>query len=366
VPAEHLAEDGRPAPTDAADEAERDRARGGPVGRDGGTEHGAVPWAEKLPSPPLPAFPIDDGRYLELWERSPQRTPFSHPTFARALAEAYGLGLQGVAVEDDGALVAAVSAFEKRRGPLTAAALPPLCPVHAPVLAGPLRESEVNGRRSPLDRLIAEIAGRYDQATLALPPSYDDVRPFTWAGWNATPRYTHQLRLDGDLAAGFSGVVRRTVRQEQAAFVIEEDVRHAEAAIALTETAYQRRGEAGGIDGPAARRLAEAVMAAGLVRAFAAVRRGASSPEAAVLVATDGRTAYDWIAGSAPGPAMAVLLADVLGRLQRESVEAFDFAGANVPGIAEFKRKFGGRLTTTFSVRTVTRPALRMLDRLRP
>lgn len=256
--------------------------------------------------------------------------------------------------------------FEKRRGPFRAAALPPLCPVHAPVLVRPLREADVNARRSPLDRLLTDLARRYDQATLALPPAYADVRPFTWTGWTATPRYTHRLGLDGDLESGFSTVVRRTVRQEADAFTLEEDARHAETTIALTESAYRRRGEAGGIDGAAARQLATAAVEAGLARAFAATRPDASTPEAAVLVATDGRTAYDWIAGSAPGPAMTVLLADVLDRLQREGVEAFDFAGANVPGIAEFKRKFGGRLTTTYLVRTVSHPALQLLGRLRP
>ena len=63
---------------------------------------------------------------------------------------------------------------------------------------------------------------------------------------------------------------------------------------------------------------------------------------------------------------MSVLLADVLGRLAHEGAETFDFAGANVPGIAEFKRKFGGTLAPTFLVRTVRHPALRLLDRLRP
>lgn len=367
MPAEHVAEHGRPAPAGPADQAEGDRARGGPVGRDGGAEHGAVPWREKLPSLPLPAPLTDDGRYAALWERSPQRTPFSHPTFAHALAEAYGFDLRWAGVEEGGALAAAVPVFEKRRGPFTASALPPLCPVHAPVLAEPLGEAEVNDRRSPLDRLVADLAARYDQVTLALPPAYADVRPFTWAGWRATPRYTHRLRLGrGDLPAGFSAVVRRTVRQEAARFDVGEDARHAETAVALTEAAYHRRGEAGGIDGATARPLVSALVGAGLVRAFAATRRGSHTPEAAVLVATDGRTAYDWIAGSVPGPAMTVLLAEVLERLERERVETFDFAGANVPGIAQFKRKFGGRLQTTYHVRTVTHPALRVLERLRP
>ena len=62
------------------------------------------------------------------------------------------------------------------------------------------------------------------------------------------------------------------------------------------------------------------------------------------MVLTHGRTAYYWIAGSVPGPAMTVILGAVLGRLRSEGFESFDFLGANTPSIAEFKRRFGPAL----------------------
>ena len=40
-------------------------------------------------------------------------------------------------------------------------------------------------------------------------------------------------------------------------------------------------------------------------------------------------------------------------------------SGANVPTIAEFKRRFGPTLAPAPVVRRVTHPALRLLDRLR-
>ena len=79
----------------------------------------------------------------------------------------------------------------------------------------------------------------------------------------------------------------------------------------------------------------------------------------------DERTALDWIAGSRPGPAMTVLLAGVLERLAADGLERFDFGGANVPTIAEFKRKFGGHLVPYFHARHVGPPVLRLLDRFR-
>lgn len=253
--------------------------------------------------------------------------------------------------------------FEKQRGPFTASALPPLCPVHTPLLARPVAEADTHARRSPLDALLTGLAADVDQATFALPPSLPDLRPFTWAGWTATPRFSYHVRLGGDLRAGYSGTTRRLVQNEAAAFEVVEDEAHVGAAVRLMADAYRRAGGTLGLDEAAVTRLGAAVSEAGLARTFAALRAGA--PEAALVIATDGRTGVNWITGSAPGPAMAVLVDAVAHRLAEAGASTFDLGGANVPTIAEFKRKFGAALVPTPQVRTVTHPALRLADRLR-
>lgn len=311
-----------------------------------------------------PRLDPDDDRWLSLWERSLQRSPFSHPAFARALAEAFGLGLHVLAVEaDDGALDAGTLVFEKRRGPLRASALPPLCPVHTPLLARPVAEADTHARRSPLDTLLARLAGDLDQATFALPPSLPDLRPFTWAGWEATPRFGYHLRLGDVFRAGYSGSTRRLIANEAESFEVVEDAAFVGVAVRLMAEAYRRRSEALGLDERAVARLGAQVVEAGLARSFAALRDGI--PEAALVVATDGRTSVNWFTGSVPGPAMTVLLDAVAHRLGDEAIEVFDLGGANVASIAEFKRKFGAALVPTPQVRLVTRPALRLVDRLR-
>ena len=315
---------------------------------------GRVPWP-KLAAPAL--SPTDD-RYAALWARSPGRTPFSHPAAVAAYGRAFGLGAR-VVMLDDG--TAAVPVFDKRRGPFRAAALPPLCPVLRPLLAAPLAEAASHARDSPLDRLLARLDGQAHQLTLAL--ADDDLRPYLWAGWTATPRATYRLDLGGDLGAGYSSNVRRTVRAEADAFEIVKDDAHAADAVGLMAESYRRSGGDLGLDERAVVGLAEAFGAAGLARTFAARRGGAA--EAAVTVATDGRTAFYWIAGSRPGPAMTVLMGHVLGALAEAGVGAFDWCGANVPSIAEFKRRFGPSLAPAPVVRRVTHPALRLLDRLR-
>lgn len=305
----------------------------------------------------------DDDRWLALWERSPQRSPFSHPAFARALAEAFGLRAHVLAVEaDDGALTAGTLVFEKRRGPFTASALPPLCPVHTPLLARAVPEADTHARRSPLDALLGGLAETVDQATFALAPSLPDLRPFAWAGWTATPRYSYHLRLGGDLRAGYSRSTRHRVRRHRPEYEVVEDAAYAEASVRMMADAYRRGGSDLGLDTDAVVRLAEAVAEVGHARTFAALRDG--TPEAALTIPTDGRLAVNWMTGSVPGPAMTVLLDAVFHRCADAGVETFDLGGANVPSIAEFKRQFGADLVPTPQVRLVTHPALRLGDRL--
>ena len=292
-----------------------------------------------------------------LWAASPTRAPFTHPAAVAAYAEAFGLRARWVTVEG-----AAMPVLEKRRGPFRAAALPPLAPVWRPLLADAPAEAQTHARASPLDALLKRLDGEADQLTLALLD--DDLRPYAWAGWTATPRATYRLGLGGDLDAGFSSAVRRTVRKEAGAFDVVEDGALAAQAVRLMLASYKRGGGDLGLDPSAVAGLAEAFVAAGLARVFAA-RKGGET-EAAVVAATDGRTAFYWVAGSAPGPAMTVLLAHTLRQLAADGTSAFDFCGANTPSVAEFKRRFGPTLAPAPIVRRVTSPALRLLSRLRP
>ncbi|MCH8962729.1 MAG: GNAT family N-acetyltransferase, partial [Bacteroidetes bacterium] len=112
-------------------------------------------------------------------------------------------------------------------------------------------------------------------------------------------------------------------------------------------------------------RLVDALCAEGQVRLFTATPHDAETPEGGLAVLHDGRTAHYWIAGSAPGPAMTVLLGHTLPRLRDDGIEQFDFVGANTPSIAEFKRHFGPVLTPYFFLEKITRPELRLLYRLK-
>lgn len=316
-------------------------------------------------------FTLDDvaarAAYMDLWEISPQRSVFAHPTFLEAVGEAFRHPVRLAAVEDGNSWLAAVPVFEKRRGPFLAAALPHVTPILSPLLRARIDETETNHRRSALDALLGALAETYHQVTLQLHPSIVDARPFAWSGWTVAPRYTHIADLSvNDPLSAWSRSVRYTVRTESERFRVEESHDFAEAGIALMQAGYDRKGTPLGLPKSVLTAIVRQLAEEGYVRVFAATRHGIAFPEAVVIIAHDGRTAHYWIAGSTPGPAMGVLLATVVPKLKDADIASLDFAGANVPSVAEFKRKYGAVLYPYFRVRCVSNPLLRILDRLRP
>ncbi len=215
--------------------------------------------------------------------------------------------------------------------------------------------------------MLRALSDQYDQVTLQLHPSITDARPFGWSGWEVTPHYTHIADLSADdPVAGWSKSVRYTIKTEAEEYQIDEELGFASAGITLMEKGYERKKEAFGLSGSQIVDAVHKLAQDGLVRVFAATKRTDSSPEAVAIVAHDGQTAHYWIAGSSPGPAMGVLLASVVPMLKADGITSLDFTGANVPSVAEFKRKYGAELVPYFRVRHVTNPALRIVDRLRP
>ena len=133
----------------------------------------------------------------------------------------------------------------------------------------------------------------------------------------------------------------------------------------LQVESYARKDVPYGLASGALVLLADALHARGLVRAFAATRSGDAAPEAAALFAIDGTRATYWLSGGKRGPAMSVLFLHAVAALKASGVTDLDLGGANVPGVAQFKRQLGGVLTPTVTVRRVGPRWLRAIDALR-
>ncbi|HIG74312.1 MAG TPA: GNAT family N-acetyltransferase [Bacteroidetes bacterium] len=283
---------------------------------------------------------------LALWEQAAVRTPFAHPGYAEAVGRVFGLA--PVAALADGA---GVIGWEKRRGPIRALALPPATPYVAPLVAEWPREAEIVRQRTALGGLARDLAGDVQQATLALPPDWRDARPFAWAGWRLETRYTAVADPSGDPLARWSHGTRQRARRHADTYQLREGSAEIAHAASFQVQSYERKSLALGISADTLATLGETLVELGLARAFGAYRDGAC--EAAALFAVDGPRAIYWLSGSEPGPAMSVLFLHAMTALAADGVTTLDLGGANVPGVAQFKRQLGGELAPVVVARWV-------------
>lgn len=299
--------------------------------------------------------------YAELLAASPQNSPFLGLAFADATCAALGTSGEIVLIGDPSAPDAGAVLIEKRTGPFRAAILPPHADYSGPVLREPLLETETHARASPLDALMAAVAERYDQVMWRLHPSLADARPFTWAGWEARPTYQYiaDVRSGASATANWRRTPARTLRIERESYEIDSADG---ATVAALETASVRRKGKDPLDESHTAALASALIASGEAHAWTARRKESGQVEAGVVATFGGDKATYWIVGGTPGPATTVLIGHLAAWARENDLRLLSLGGANVPEVAEFKRKFGTELVGGLKVRFVRGAALRLRE----
>ncbi|MEM1092987.1 MAG: GNAT family N-acetyltransferase [Bacteroidota bacterium] len=212
---------------------------------------------------------------------------------------------------------------------------------------------------------LRALSNAFGQVQLTLPPWFADVRPFQWAGWEASPLYTALIDLRvTDLEARWSASTRRTVRRHHAHYQFDAAHHAPDVVTTLLRESYTRQARPLPAP-PSALQATLSALAPTDACAMPAVRaKKTGEIEACVALLQHQHTAHYWLAGSRPGPAMSVLLDRVWSDARSRGLHTFDFIGANTPSIAEFKRRLGGRLVPYYHVAAHAHPLLRWRHRL--
>ena len=307
---------------------------------------------------------IDD-RWNALCRQSPQRSPFSKTSYLRAsAAAAEGLHVRVHLVEDGGQDVAGCALHWRRRGPYREVVLPAFTPYSAFLLRDLTSESDVHYRRSPFERLVESIEESYHAVRIQLPPGVDDVRPAIWRGWSARPFYTYDRKLNpsANLTDAWSSSTAGAYHKYREEYeVVNADIA---TCVSLCADSYGRSGRRLPLASDRLHGFIGRLKTGGAVALYGVRNTFSREIEATVIVPRDDLAAYYWMAGSLPGPAMTVLIGELLQILAEDGVERFDFVGANTPSIAEFKRKFGCSLQQYQGITFFARKELRLLDTL--
>lgn len=304
--------------------------------------------------------------WTDLLERSEQATPFSTLAYAEAVRDVLGLSHRLAGIYDEERLVGGVLCYEKPLGPYKRVVVPPLTAYTSFLFDPPLRETDINQRRSPLDALLILLDEHYHALSFSLHPSLSDVRAFTWRGWGVTPRYTHRqvLRKREKLLPLVSKSARKRFKKNQSQHCLNETLDVLSAMTELHAATYDHQDRSPPLPLQHYTSLIERLHREGLARLFSLTPHDQDEPVGGQVLLTLNDTAYSWTGGTERGAAKTLFNIGLPLRLHDEGIRFYDYVGANIPSLAEFKRSFGAPLVTYYHVEK-RRPELQLLRRLR-
>ena len=279
---------------------------------------------------------------------------FSTSAWLRCAASASGGRMHRLGCYRNGRLVAGLSGLARRRMGLHRLETPELTPYTGLLLAPVPGSRPATGEAAQhhaCAHLMGHLARHYDQVHLAHAPAIADVRPFTWQGWEAQVRYTYRLTL-GPRDSLWERVERRKRRDIRKAEKLGYELRPT-SDVPLFRRQYEAlyANQSGGPPVPAAvvERQVAGALEAGLAQAYAIASPDGTAAIVAFVQGFD--TIYAWAAGADPACSHTGALS-LLYWQYWDTVDAkcFDFVGANIPGIAYYKRGFGCDLVPYYAV----------------
>ena len=182
--------------------------------------------------------------------------------------------------------------------------------------------------------------------TLFLPPEVGDVRPWQWAGYRTSVRYTYHLDFPYDLRKADTGVRSRVRRAARLGYVCKRttDVRAVWDCLKATEErqGFEHRLTVEDLE------LAHRCLGDEHLRGYVCYGPQGEPASAAYVLYVRGGKGIGWLHGAKKehlsDGAVQLLDAFILEELQASGATGFDFVGANLPGVATAKSYWGCEL----------------------
>lgn len=310
----------------------------------------------------------DPDRWDDLLADAEQPTPFHLSAALDVLAEYAGADCHRLVGYKGQEPIGLFPVFTVSKGPVTAAFSPP--PDLKLHYLGPtlLCRQELKRRRRDkrhgrfVDACLEWLAESHGPnfTQIRAPPGYDDVRPFVWQDFDATPRYTYVVDLSRDseeLLAAFSSDARRNVTRD---YDVDYDIREngvtgIENVVEQVRARHAEQGEEFGVDAGFVVDLYEA-LPDGVMRPYVCHLDGEFVGGSVNLECAG--ASFRWLGGAKTDADIPVN--DLLDwRYARDAMDrgssTYDLAGANDARIARYKAKFAPDLVPYYRLQAGTR-----------
>lgn len=292
----------------------------------------------------------DESLWDDFVSASPQGTVFSKSQWIKTAASAQGGLPRFLGVFDDDRLAAGLTFVELSKGPFRKLTTPVLTPYGGVVYrpgAGKRESERESFNTACAEELISHLRGRYSHAFFVHSPGLADIRPFTWAGWQESVRYTYVLDLSDPerIWELLEHRVRKVLRKAESTLELGGPI-NIEQFCGLYERIYIDREKRPPIGSSTIKAFLKSALESGLAEMRTVRGRDGKVLSAMVFVYGDSMV-FAWLSGSIPGKnstgASSLLLWDAVRRYSGK-YGSLDMLGANIPSIAFFKKGFGGKL----------------------
>lgn len=236
-------------------------------------------------------------------------------------------------------------------------AVPQLGPVVMPASPKSRKREQLNGK---FVSAVLEAVGTDGSRTLfrqVCDIGYADPRPFAWADFELTPKFTYVLDLADttpeERLRAASKSLRREVNEAREAPITVEVAPTATAARRVFEDTCERYREQGrefALEWPYVRDLTRALDERDRCRVYVA-RDDDGTYLGGVTVLYSNDRGYFWQGGTRSAATASVnsllhwrIIEDIANDPPRESVTAYDLMGANTKRLCQYKAKFGADL----------------------
>ena len=304
-----------------------------------------------------------------LWDRlhasSGRATVFSSSDWLRLLGEVFERPATASVLFSGDEPAAGIPLLTVQRGPLRVS--PPL-PIT--LYAGWLVDERRVAVPSPeLHDLLEHIERRCHYASLGLPPAEPLAEVLRTRKWTLRRMQTRRIVIADPEAlwSGYSQSLRRKLRRAHESDLHLDDDPPAALMADCYELSYQRHGISPPVPKERVRHWINELNRRGMVAMYAA-RRLDGRCAAIRAVTRDGAVLYDWLAGADPDVVPSAshwLVHAILTRYHERGCHHFDFMGANTPGVADFKRSFGGDLVPYVDAEWYRPTFLKTINRFR-
>ena len=313
----------------------------------------------------------DDEEWDAFVSTSIGATPFSSSKWMKITEQVTGGRRIQLGLFKNSTLCAGLTAIARKRGPFTQLGTPELSP-HTGILLACAPEGKGPTKReadwqNACNHFIEYLSSQYDHIRITHSPELTDLRPFSWARWSLSLRYTYHLslanRTESELWERVERRTRTTIRKAEKLGYIFQETNDVNLLCDQYEKLYQNRPNP--IDPNLVHRYIKSAYEAGLTHIFS-VQSPNNETAAIVAFVENDDTSYAWVAGADPSlnnsGAASLLYWKYLSQC---TLNRFDFVGANLPTVAFFKRGMGGDLIPYYTTEHFCNGILRKAAKVR-